>query len=251
MTDAYDTRPAPPPVAFLDVRRIAFAEGPLPALTPWELSEVDRLWAGTRAGNPAVFDGPLAAVTGIDLSAPGVLVAHWARLSYRYRALRALRPAGEVPGSMFVTVLLPTERGLVVGRGAATTAAPGRWTLPGGAVEPPAAPHPLDEAALRREAARELAEEVGVRVDDEGLRLFAVTRGRRFGSLGFHFLATPTAADPLLRGHAELVAAESEHGAGPELDALAFVSSAAEADRLGPGSDYLAQVLDRYGACAA
>ncbi|MFE6709574.1 NUDIX domain-containing protein [Streptomyces sp. NPDC057695] len=246
MTDSPSTHPTAPAVEFLDVRRIAFAEGPPPVLTPWELSEVDRLWSGTRAGNPAVFDGPLVAVTGIDLSVPGVLLAHWARLSYRYRALRVLRTAADVPGSVFVTVLLPTERGLVVGRGSATTAAPGRWTLPGGAVEPPVGAGPLTEDALRRDAAREVAEEIGVRVAAERLRLFAVTRGHRFGSLGFHFLAPPAAAAPVLRRHAELVAAESGHGAGPELDALAFVSSASAAERLGPGSDYLAQILDRY-----
>ncbi|MGW1926472.1 GDSL-type esterase/lipase family protein [Streptomyces massasporeus] len=79
-------------------------------------------------------------------------------------------------------MLLPTERGLVVGRGARTTAAPGRWTLPGGSVEPPDDGQPLDGAALRRDAARELAEELGVRIADGELRLFAVTRGRRFGT---------------------------------------------------------------------
>ncbi|MFE5945741.1 NUDIX hydrolase [Streptomyces sp. NPDC056480] len=235
------------PVEFLDVRRIGFVEHPPPALTPWEQREVDRLWAGTRERSPTTFDGPLVASLGIDLPGPGVLVAHWARLSYRYRALRVLRPSGDVPGSVFVTVLLPTERGLVVGRGARTTAAPGRWTLPGGSVEPPDDGQPLDGAALRRDAARELAEELGVRIADGELRLFAVTRGRRFGSLGFHFLAPPVTGALVLRRHADLVAAETGHGAGPELDEVAFVSSPAEADRLGPGADYLPQVLRRYG----
>ncbi|MFD3993564.1 NUDIX hydrolase [Streptomyces sp. NPDC058583] len=235
------------PVEFLDVRRISFVEHPPPALTPWERGEVDRLWAGTKARSPTTFDGPLVASLGIDLPAPGVLVARWARLSYRYRALRVLRTAGDVPGSVFVTVLLPTERGLVVGRGAPPTAAPGRWTLPGGSAEPPADGRPLDGEALRRDAARELAEELGVRIADEELRLFAITRGRRFGSLGFHFLAPTVTRALVLRRHAELVAAETGHGAGPELDEVAFVSSPAEADRLGPGADYLPQVLGRYG----
>jgi len=234
------------PVEFLDVRRISFVEHPPPVLTPWEQAEVDRLWTVTKARNPATFDGPLVAGLGVDLSVPGVLVARWARLSYRHRALRVLRAAGGVPGSVFVTVLLPTERGLVVGRGAPTTATPGRWTLPGGSVEPPADGHPLDEDALRRDAARELAEELGVRIPDEELRLFAVTRGRRFGSLGFHLLAPPVTSALLLRRHAELVVAETGRGAGPELDEVAFVSSAPEADRLGPGADYLPQVLRRY-----
>ncbi|WP_318210228.1 NUDIX domain-containing protein [Streptomyces sp. SJL17-1] len=245
-TSGSDPRPARP-VEFLDVRRISFVEHPLPALTPWEQGEVDRLWADTKARTPTTFDGPLIASLGIDLPAPGVLVARWARLSYRHRALRVLRPPEDVPGSVFVTVLLPTERGLVVGRGAPTTAAPGRWTLPGGSVEPPADGHPLDGQAVRRDAARELAEELGVRIADEELRLFAVTRGRRFGSLGFHFLAPPVACALVLGRYAELVAVETGRGGGPELDVVAFVSSVAEAQRLGPGADYLPQVLRRYG----
>ncbi|WP_395366795.1 NUDIX domain-containing protein [Streptomyces sp. YH02] len=241
-----DHRPARP-VEFLDVRRITFVEHPPPALTPWEQGEVDRLWAETKAHTPTAFDGPLVASLGIDLPSPGVLVARWARLSYRHRALRVLRTAGDVPGSVFVTVLLPTERGLVVGRGAPTTAAPGRWTLPGGSVEPPADGHALDGEAVRRDAARELAEELGVRISDEKLRLFAVTRGRRFGSLGFHFLAPPVTCALALGRYAELVAVETGRGGGPELDAVAFVTSAAEAEQLGPGADYLPQVLRRYG----
>ncbi|WP_329286487.1 NUDIX hydrolase [Streptomyces sp. NBC_00691] len=236
-----------PPVEFLDVRRIGFVEHPPPVLTPWERREVDRLWEGTKTGSPTTFDGPLVASLGIELPSPGVLVARWARLSYRYRALRVLRPSEDVPGSVFVTVLLPTERGLVVGRGAPTTAAPGRWTLPGGSVEPPADGQPLDGDALRRDAARELAEELGFRIADAELRLFAVTRGRRFGSLGFHFRAQPVASALVLRRHAGLVTLETGHGAGPELDEIAFVSSPAEAGRLGPGADYLPQVLRRYG----
>lgn len=159
----------------------------------------------------------------------------------------ATAPAPEdVPGSVFVTVLMPTEAGLVVGRGSPATAAAGNWTLPGGSVEPPADGHPLDAGALRRDAVRELTEEIGIRIPDEEVRLFAVTRGRRFGSLGFHFLAPPVTRALVLRRHAGLVAAETGRGAGPELDEVAFVASPAEADRLGPGADHLRQVLHRY-----
>ncbi|MEV7376703.1 NUDIX domain-containing protein [Streptomyces sp. NPDC090301] len=246
MTTSGSGRLGARPVEFLEVRRLDFVEQPPPDLTPWEQGEVDRLWADTVARSPTTFDGPLVASLGIDRPSPDVLVARWARLSYRYRALRLIRPSGEVPGSVFVTVLLPTERGLVVGRGAPTTAAPGRWTLPGGSVEPPSDGRPLDGAALRRDAVRELDEELGVRIAEGRLRLFAVTRGHRFGSLGFHFLAPPVTRGHVLRRHAGLVAAETGHGSGPELDEIAFVRSPAEAVRLGPGADYLPQVLRRY-----
>ncbi|GAA3398519.1 NUDIX hydrolase [Streptomyces roseoviridis] len=232
------------PVEFLDAERIDFTECPLPALSPEERREVDRLWARTIAGNPATFDGPLVGSLGLDRPAPGRCVVRWARMTYRHRALREIRPAEDVPGSVFVTVLLPTDEGLVVGRGSAATAAPGRWTLPGGAAEPPAAGLPLDLATLRRHAVRELAEELGLRVPDSAPRLWALTRQPRFGSLGFHFLAPPVPAALVRRHHAALVAAGSADGAGPELDAIAFLSAPRTA--AGPEADYLPQLLDRY-----
>ncbi|MFF5973275.1 NUDIX domain-containing protein [Streptomyces sp. NPDC012769] len=230
--------PAAEPVAFVDTEGIGFAECPPPSLSPEERREVDRLWVRTTARNPATFDGPLVASLGLDRPAPERCTVRWARMTYRYRALRALRPAEEVPGSVFVTVLLPTDEGLVVGRGSAATAAPGRWTLPGGAAEPPPPGALLDLAVLRRHAVRELAEELGVRLPENAPRLWAVTRQARFGSLGFHFLAPALPAALVRRRHAALTE--------DELDAIAFVSSSTEAALLGPGADYLPQLLDRY-----
>ncbi|WP_053649655.1 MULTISPECIES: NUDIX hydrolase [unclassified Streptomyces] len=209
---------------------------------------MDRLWEETTARNPATFDGPLVACLGVDRPGAGELVVRWAPMPYRCRALRRLRPPAQVPGSVFVTVLVPTEDGLLVGRGSPATAAPGRWGLPGGAVEPPPAGAPLDTAELHRHAARELVEETGIRIAEEELRLWALTRSDRFGSLGFHFLCPRTSSALVRRLHTDLSAVQAGHDAGPELDEIAFVASAAAAGRLGPAADYLPQVLDRYVA---
>ncbi|MGW8597605.1 NUDIX hydrolase [Streptomyces sp. NPDC055893] len=233
------------PVEFLDAQQIDFIEHPPPALSPQEQGDVDRLWAETKSHNPTTFDGPLVASLGIDLPGPDPSVVRWARTTYRYRALRKLRPAEEVPGSVFVTVLLPTEAGLAVRRGSSTTAAPGHWSLPGGSAEPPAAGHPLDMASLRRDAARELVEELG-RIVAEELRRWGLSRGTRFGSLGFHFLAPPVPSALVRRRHADLTVWETKRGDVPELDEISFVPSAERAACLGSGADYLQQVLGQY-----
>lgn len=253
-----------PPVDFLDfpcdtavghARRIDFVECPPPPLTADEHREVDRRWAATTAANPAAFDGPLVAVLGLDRPASGRTAVRWARMTYRHRALRALRPAAAVPGSVFVTVLQPTDEGLVLGRGSRTTAAPGRWSLPGGGAEPPPPGRLLDLAALRRHAAVELAEEVGLAVPESELRLWGLTRGARYGSLGFHFLAPAVPAARVRRCHAAVVAEERARGLVPELDALAFAAPDAvppDADPYDavpePYADYLPRLLARYGA---
>ncbi|MFD0373224.1 NUDIX hydrolase [Streptomyces sp. NPDC127114] len=242
--------PAAPPVVFVDTEQVTldFVECPPPPLSADERREVDRRWAETRDRNPATFDGPLVAALGLDLSGSGRAVVRWARMTYRHRALRAIRPPEDVPGSVYVTVLLPTDEGLVLGRGSRTTATPGLWSLPGGAAEPPPTGRPLDLAALRGHAVRELAEEVGVTAPESELRLWALTRGTRFDSLGFHFLAPSVPADRVRHRHAALAAAESARGIGPELDTIAFAAPGGRAPAPLPCADYLPQVLERYAA---
>ncbi|MFE5596541.1 NUDIX hydrolase, partial [Streptomyces sp. NPDC056549] len=130
--------------------------------------------------------------------------------------------------------------------GSSTTAAPGRWCLPGGSAEPPADGRLLDVASLRRDAARELAEELGVHLATEDLRLWGLTRGTRFGSLGFHFLAPSVPSALVRRRHVALTASEEERGGVPELDKIAFVPSAEQAGCLGSGADYVCQVLAQF-----
>ena len=64
----------------------------------------------------------------------------------------------------------------------AATAHPGRLHLPGLSVEHSDAGQPLDTAALRHNAARELLEELGVDTAPYDLTLWAVTRGHHGNS---------------------------------------------------------------------
>ena len=127
-----------------------------------------------------------------------------------------------------------------------STDAPGRWQFLGGSVEPPQDHEPLDEAALRRHAARELAEETGVDLAPEELSRWAVTRGEH-RSIGLSFLAPPRPAAVPHERFKDVTAAEQAKGSHPELDRIALVSSPAElADLDGPRVDYLEPIVRRY-----
>ncbi|MER7109428.1 NUDIX hydrolase [Streptomyces sp. NPDC000229] len=197
--------------------------------------------------NPTLFDGPVVACARVEWEGPHSLVLHWARVTYRHYALRRVPGSTSWLPSLFVNVVQPTDDGRVMAvRMSSSTAAPGRWQMPGGSVEPPTEYETLDETALRRNAARELVEETGVDLPPEELALWVVTRGEN-RSIGLVYLA-PRLPAAVLRDNFEAVtAAERAHGRDPELDRIALVSSPSDlADLDGPHADYLEPVVRRY-----
>ncbi|MER7705568.1 NUDIX hydrolase [Kitasatospora sp. NPDC097605] len=231
----------PPPAEVLGVRRVRLAEVPAPRLTAEERRARDRVWADMVLANPALFDGPVVACAGTSWPRPGELHVSWSRVTYRHYALRRVTTSTAPTASLSVSVLQPTDDGRVlIGRMAPTTAAPGRWQPPGGAVEPPPDGERLDLAALRRNAVRELAEETGVSAVPTELTLWAATRGR-YGSVGVLFLAPPRPETELRERFAALAPPERE------LVELAFVRSPAGLPDLpGPHADYLAPLVRRF-----
>ncbi|MFE9450387.1 NUDIX hydrolase [Streptomyces sp. NPDC006739] len=237
---------------FLPARRIRLVETPAPVLSPEQRAAMDHAWDVTVRANPAFFDGPVAALTGVGWRDGGHdLVLSWARATYRFRALRRV-PGAPPLASLFVTVLQPADDGrLLVGRTGRSTASPGRWQLPGGTVEPPDADAESDISWLRRHAARELAEETGSDTAPEALALWRATRGAN-GSVGVHFLAPPRPAAQLRERYEALVAAETARGVEPELDRIELVGSTGGPAALeGPQADYLRPVVDHYGRTAS
>ncbi|KUF17964.1 NUDIX hydrolase [Streptomyces silvensis] len=238
----------------LHVRRIHLVEATAPPVPPWERAAMDRIWDEAVRAGPSLFDGPVAACAGLAEDGSRGLVLTWVRTTYRRYGLRRVPGATACVASLYTDVLQPTPDGrLLVGRMAASTAAPGRWQLPGGAVEPPPEGVPLDLAALRRNAARELAEETGVTQLPEDLALWGVARGP-YGSAGVLFLA-PARPPAHLRGRfADLASAEEARGREPELDRIAFVGSPAGLARLGGAgadrADCLEPVVARFTAGA-
>ncbi|MER6951631.1 NUDIX hydrolase [Nonomuraea sp. NPDC000554] len=237
----------PSGVELMDVHRLRLVEAAAPAMSPEDRLAMDRVWEKAVRANPSLFDGPVAACAGLDREGPHSLVLFWARTTYRRYALRRVPGATSWLPSLFVSVVQPTADGrLLVGRMSPSTATPGRWQLPGGSVEPPDDREPLDEAALRRHAARELVEETGIDTPPDDLTLWLVARGKR-GSVGVLFLAPGRPASLIHERFAALVSSETALGRDPELEQIALVRSQAElAGLVGPQVDYLEPVVHRY-----
>jgi 8-oxo-dGTP pyrophosphatase MutT (NUDIX family) len=105
---------------------------------------------------------------------------------------------------------------------------------------------PLDVAALRRHAARELVEETGIEMRPDDLTLWLVTRGES-GNVGVLFFAPCRPASLLHERFAALVSSEIALGRDPELDQIALIRSQAELAGLGGSQvDYLQPVVRRY-----
>nr|WP_203614625.1 NUDIX hydrolase [Streptomyces sp. SID13726] len=216
-----------------------------PVLTAEERTAMDRAWDAALTANPSFFDGPVAVCAGLDRTDPDRLVVSWARTTYRYFALRRV-PGARPLRSLFVSVVQPTGDGrMLVGRMSSFTAAPGRWQFPGGSVEPPLGDTVLDEPALRRHAALELAEETGVDIPADTLTRLLVTHGEG-GQVGVHYLAPPLPASEVRARFDDLVAAETARGQDPEFDRIALVGSPADlAGLTGPHVVYLEPLVRR------
>ncbi|MEU2655919.1 NUDIX domain-containing protein [Streptomyces sp. NPDC007325] len=231
-----------------DVEHLLLAETGEPPVSARDAEARDRVWEMAVRSNPALFDGPVVACGGVEWEGPRTLRLFWARVTYRHYALRRVPGAVALP-SLFVNVLQPDTDGRVLAvRMSPSTAAPGRWQLPGGSVEPPEVGAVLDEATLAGQAARELVEELGVEAADEDLRLWAVTRGEN-GSIGLTYRAPARAEATLHAGLESARAADRARGREPELDAIALLADAAELSGLqGAHADYLEQVVRRFTA---
>ena len=231
-----------------EVSKIRFVETAGPDLPPVMRSVMDSAWHEAVRANPNLFDGPVVLCTELYQDAPGHLVVFWARATYRYRVLRKFQDAPGV-SSVFVCVLQPTQDGeLLVGRMSNSTSFPGQLQFPGGNMEPTATGKPLTVDDLRRQAAVELAEEIGVQTSFEELDLWLAARMPN-GNIGFFFTAPPLPNGFLIRRHASLVDAERVCGREPEFAEVTLIRGAADlGDIEGNPAEYLGQLVSQFFA---
>jgi 8-oxo-dGTP pyrophosphatase MutT (NUDIX family) len=233
-------------IDLFDVERLVLTEAEEPPLLPQDAEARDRVWDMAVKANPTLFDGPAVACGELKRTGQGILRLSWVRVTYRHYVLRRVPGATALP-SLFVNVVQPTDDGRVLAaRMSPSTAAPGRWQLPGGSVEPPQDGAVLDEAALAGQAARELVEELGIGAPAEDLELWVVTRGEN-GSVGLTYLAPALPEATLCAHFTAAAAAERSQGREPELDTIVLVGSPDELAGLdGPHADYLQPLVRRF-----
>jgi 8-oxo-dGTP pyrophosphatase MutT (NUDIX family) len=229
-----------------DAREVRFTETAGPAVSPALQSFMDGAWDEAVRANRNLFDGPVVLCTELHQDSAGRLVVSWARATYRYRVLRQL-PDAPALSSVFVCVLQPTQDGrLLVGRMSRSTSSPGQLQFPGGIMEPPSTGQPLTVAALRRHAAAELVEEVGIHVADEELDLWLAARVPS-GNVGFFFTAPALPDELVIQHHAALADAERARGCEPEFGGVALIYDAADLAAIeGAAADYLRPLVRRF-----
>lgn len=229
----------------MEISRIRMVETAAPVVPAGERVQLERIWADAVRANPSLFDGPVVMCTGLEREGADGLLVSWARTTYRHFALRDVPGATSWRPALWAAAAQPTSDGrLLVGRMSSSTSAPGRWQVPGGSVEPPEPGESLDLAALRRHAARELFEEIGVVTAADELALWLVTHGR---SVGVLFRAAGLPAEQLHERFAAHTATETALGRDPELDRIAFVGSSVElAELAGPHADHLMPVVRHH-----
>ncbi|MFJ4004974.1 hypothetical protein ACIPWL_16200 [Streptomyces sp. NPDC090023] len=70
------------------VSRLRLEQPAPPALTVSPRTEMDRRWAEAVRANPPLFDGKVAARTGLQRDGADGLLVSWTPLTYRFRVLR-------------------------------------------------------------------------------------------------------------------------------------------------------------------
>lgn len=203
-------------------------EVPCPALDEGRQLSVRDEWRRASSRNSALFCGPVAGALDVRRSTRNTELV-WCETTFdRYLARRsrdrAARSAGLAALFVSAAVRFP-EGGLLLVRAAPGTSNAGTWMLPGGAVS---LAELRSASTLATEAARELSEETGLRVERH--RSIWVKTGGDHGDVGiiFEFATERDAASIMSEVCAHLLAA----GTGSEVDQALVVCSPSDLEAL-------------------
>jgi 8-oxo-dGTP pyrophosphatase MutT (NUDIX family) len=227
-----------PRVLIMSPRMVTYTEVAPPVVDATDQAAADRLFDEAMANNDGLFDGPVVLCNKVTGWNTDDMTVSWSRTSYRIFALRRFNYC---ISSIFVTVLLPVERGgFVVARASSSTQKAGLWQLPGGSVMPPPRGQLLDMKHLAQEAARELQEETGLFCPAHALRPWVFCRADH-GNLGVCFASDDIGQRGIDAMHHYLRAND-----GCELTDIEPVRSTADLQLLGDRVDYLDDYAQRF-----
>jgi hypothetical protein len=227
-----------PRVLIMSPRTVTYTEVAPPVVNKTDQVAADRLFGEAMANNDGLFDGPVVLCNKVTGWNTDDLAVSWSRASYRIFALRRFNYN---ISSIFVTVILPVERGgFIVARAASSTVKAGLWQLPGGSVMPPPRGQLLDMKYLAEEASRELHEETGLFRPGHTLYPWALCQADH-GNLGVCF-----ASDEIGQRHIDAMDQYLKETDGCELTDIKLVRSPADLPILGDRVDYLGDYAQRF-----
>lgn len=203
-------------------------------------NSIDENWSKASEKNPKLFDGSIVAPAKLSWGSTVPCLdwyeSHYAHFLYS----QAAKGIEGLVGSLFVSVVLPTERAeIVIGRMAPATSFPGLLQLPGGGVEVPDAPNLTLETVLES-ASRELYEEVGVILPAHSFNIVGIIVRSQPLDVGIVVTTAPIGKQEIEEAFERL---HSRVGDAAELTELVFASAAAPLPA-GDKADYLDTVLE-------
>ena len=188
-------------------------------------------WEQSTSEVERFFNGEVVGIHSLQV-APNKIKAYWFKTSYAHGLQRfAAEPVCSPALGLFCSTKMTTTDGFIVaGRMGPHTASAGYGLLPGGSVEPPEDVLTLDYC--KREAVRELREEIGLDTEASSLQLWRVKTN---GNIGLIFsVSLPYCSKQILQIYQEHCKNLRQKQEQPEFSDLLFLHKGIEDIKVAP-----------------
>lgn len=240
------------PAEFIPIQTVNLSQGESPVLSAAHEADIAARWRATLENNPDLFNGPI--VCPVDAQVvDGACTIRWYHSDYAHYSYSRNSSASywnwAPVGSLFVSVVFPThDGGLVVGRMAPHTSAPGVVQLPGGGVSISADRTEISQHDVMTTAIEEADEEMGLSLDAKELRICGLIERRHPPDIGIVVATPPVSWHEIERAFSARREQECRAGIRSEFETVTVVRRDANLGQgvaLGGGTpiDYLPAVV--------